>query len=69
MKLYEKLEFEFQELNLKLQKLKKFLESEDYESLGETQQSLLYIQYEAMRTYGSCLVSRMKDIISETKEK
>lgn len=28
-------------------------------------QSLLFIQYESMRTYGSCLVSRMKLIIRE----
>ena len=69
MELYKKLELEFQELNQKIQKLKTFLESKEYSNLGDNQQFLLYIQHEAMRTYGSCLVSRMKDIILETKEK
>ena len=66
MELYLKLEDEFQELNQKMIKLKDFIDSNKYLALSDESQSLLFIQYEAMRTYGSCLVSRMKLIMKES---
>ena len=65
MEMYLKLEDEFQELNQKMIKLKAFIDSNKYITLSDKSQSLLFIQYEAMRTYGSCLVSRMKLIMRE----
>ena len=65
MKIYLKLEDEFQELNKKMIKLKDFINSNNYIALSDESQSLLFIQYAAMRTYGSCLVSRMKLIMKE----
>lgn len=65
MELYLKLEEEFQELNEKMNKLKSFIDSYKYQTLTDESQSLLFIQYESMRTYGSCLVSRMKLIMRE----
>lgn len=64
--LYEKLELEFQELNKKMLKLKAFIDSDDYECLDDVEQCMLFTQYEAMRTYGSCLVGRMKYIQYKT---
>ena len=66
MEIYLKLEDEFQELNQKMIKLKDFIDSNKYLTLSDESQSLLFIQYEAMRTYGSCLVSRMKLIMRES---
>ena len=66
MEIYLKLEDEFQELNQKMIKLKDFIDSNKYLTLSDESQSLLFIQYEAMRTYGSCLVSRMKLIMKES---
>ena len=65
MELYLKLEEEFQELQQKMYRLKVFIDSDKYQALTDESQSLLFIQYEAMRTYGSCLVSRMKLIMRE----
>lgn len=61
-KLYEKLELEFQKLNKKMSKLKAFIDSDDYKCLDDVEQCMLFTQYEAMRTYGSCLINRMKYI-------
>ena len=66
MELYLKLEEEFQELQQKMYRLKVFIDSDKYQALTDESQSLLFIQYEAMRTYGSCLVSRMKLIMKES---
>lgn len=66
MELYLKLEYEFQELNKKMIRLKYFIDSKKYECLSSSSQSLLFIQYESMRTYGSCLVARMKLIMEES---
>ena len=66
MELYLKLEEEFQELQQKMRRLKTFIDSDKYQTLTDESQSLLFIQYEAMRTYGSCLVSRMKLIMKES---
>ena len=63
MELYLKLEEEFQELQQKMSRLKTFIDSDKYQTLSDESQSLLFIQYESMRTYGSCLVSRMKLIM------
>lgn len=63
MELYLKLEEEFQELQQKMRRLKAFIDSDKYQTLTDESQSLLFIQYESMRTYGSCLVSRMKLIM------
>ena len=65
MELYLKLEDEFEELRKKMERLKIFIDSEKYQCLSDESQSLLFIQYEAMRTYGSCLVARMKLIMRE----
>lgn len=65
MELYLKLEEEFQELQQKMRRLKTFIDSDKYQTLTDESQSLLFIQYEAMRTYGSCLVSRMNLIMGE----
>ena len=65
MELYLKLEEEFQELQQKMRRLKTFIDSDKYQTLTDESQSLLFIQYESMRTYGSCLVSRMKLIMRE----
>ena len=66
MELYSKLEEEFQELQQKMYRLKIFIGSDKYQTLTDESQSLLFIQYESMRTYGSCLVSRMKLIMRES---
>ena len=66
MELYLKLEEEFQELQQKMYRLKIFIGSDKYQTLTDESQSLLFIQYESMRTYGSCLVSRMKLIMRES---
>ena len=66
MELYLKLEEEFQELQQKMRRLKTFIDSDKYQTLTDESQSLLFIQYESMRTYGSCLVSRMKLIMRES---
>ena len=66
MELYLKLEEEFQELQQKMRRLKTFIDSDKYQTLTDESQSLLFIQYEAMRTYGSCLVARMKLRMKET---
>ena len=66
MELYLKLEEEFQELQQKMHRLKTFIDSDKYQTLTDESQSLLFIQYESMRTYGSCLVSRMKLIMRES---
>lgn len=66
MELYLKLEEEFQELQQKMYGLKTFIDSDNYQTLTDESQSLLFIQYESMRTYGSCLVSRMKLIMRES---
>ena len=63
MKLYLKLEEEFQELQQKIIRLKDFIDSDIYQNLPDESKALLFIQHEAMRTYGSCLVSRMKLIM------
>ena len=68
-KLYEKLELEFQKLNKKMSKLKKFIDSDDYQCLDDVEKCMLFTQYEAMRTYGSCLVNRMKYIQYKTTKK
>ena len=65
MELHLKLEEEFQELQQKMYRLKVFIDSDKYQALTDESQSLLFIQYEAMITYGSCLVSRMKLIMRE----
>jgi hypothetical protein len=65
MEIYLKLEDEFQELQQKMGRLKTFIDSDKYQTLSDESQSLLFIQYESMRTYGSCLVSRMKLIMRE----
>jgi hypothetical protein len=65
MEIYLKLEDEFQELQQKMGRLKTFIDSDKYQTLSDESQSLLFIQYESMRTYGSCLVSRMKLIMKE----
>ena len=66
MQLYLRLEEEFQELQQKMCRVKTFIDSDKYQTLTDESQSLLFIQYEAMRTYGSCLVSRMKLIMRES---
>ena len=66
MELYLKLEEEFQELQQKMYRLKTFIDSDKYQTLTDESQSLLFIQYESMRTYGSCLASRMKLIMRES---
>ena len=66
MEIYLKLEDEFQKLSQKMIKLKDFIDYNNYVALSDESQSLLFIQYEAMRTYGSCLVSRMKLIMKES---
>ena len=63
---FEKLELEFQELNSKMIKLKTFIDSDNYQCLDDAEQCMLFTQYEAMRTYGSCLVGRMKYIQYQT---
>lgn len=65
MELYLKLEDEFQELIKKIKKLEEFILSDKYQTLPDESQSYLFIQKEAMKTYGSCLVARMKLIIRE----
>ena len=63
--IYLELEKEFDILNQKTSKLNLFLKTDKFKKLSENSQSLLFIQHEAMRTYGSCLVSRMKLIMEE----
>lgn len=66
MKEYLKLEDEFQELFENIKKLEEFISSCEYETLLDESQSYLFIQKEAMKTYGSCLVARMKLIMRES---
>ena len=64
MEEYLKLEDEFRELSNKMTKLEDFISSYEYETLTDESQSYLFIQKEAMKTYGSCLVARMKYIMA-----
>lgn len=57
---YIRLESDFKELNTKMIELKKFIDSDNYQALDDVYQCMLFTQYEAMRTYGSCLVGMMK---------
>ena len=66
MKLYLKLEEEIQELNKKIDKLKTFINSSDFNKIAEESQSLLLIQYDAMKTYRGCLVSRLYFIMKRS---
>lgn len=57
---YLELEQEFTEINKKISKLSTLIQSNDYEKLSQESQSFIWIQREAIRTYGACLVARMK---------
>lgn len=53
---------EQKELAIKIDKLSTFMRSDDFKTIGSTQQSLLITQYKAMDTYSSCLEMRIRDI-------
>lgn len=53
---------EQKELAIKIDKLSTFMRSDNFETMGSTQQSLLITQYKAMETYNSCLEMRIRDI-------
>lgn len=57
-----KLVEEQKELAIKIDKLSTFMRSDNFETMGSTQQSLLITQYKAMETYSSCLEMRIRAI-------
>lgn len=56
----KRLIIEHQELNDKIGKLYDFLQSKSFMNLSEEEQTLLDVQYNAMRTYGFVLAERLK---------
>lgn len=57
-RLYEELE----QLEERLDRLNKFLGSEDFNEIEEVQQELLKVQANAMLTYIQCLLSRIEKL-------
>lgn len=66
-KVYKRILNELFGLNKKILKLYTFMDSEEFQSIKESQQDLLRIQFDAMHTYARCLEARISDI-KKTKQ-
>lgn len=56
----ERMEVELKELEEKLEKLDKFMESEKFQTLSDLNQTLLFDQAESMADYAKILKRRIK---------
>ena len=50
---------EKQQLDVKIEKLTQFIQSENFKSIEMVQQSLLQVQLLSMETYSQCLTERL----------
>ena len=55
----DRLQWEKEALDEKITKLGEFLGSEAYKKIDPVQMTLLNIQFQAMGTYGQCLLERL----------
>lgn len=53
---------EYKQLKEKVDKLEEFIDSEKFTKVSEKQQSLLYLQLDAMEEYAWALSQRIKDL-------
>ena len=59
----DRLNTERKELSDKISKLESFTNSTKFSSTDITQQALLNVQLQAMKTYRTCLIERMTSLI------
>lgn len=57
---YKRLLEEKEQLTDKIFKLSSFIGIDKFKTLPEIQQALLQVQFQAMKTYETCLVERLK---------
>lgn len=61
-KIWEKVREESFELSEKLDKLETFINSDEFKNIEEIQKALLTVQFSAMQTYLTCLITRWINI-------